>query len=44
MREPCNLFDHSCVKVVLSRKGVYTFRGDLEARVAFIINPLGTLL
>ena len=44
VREPCNLFDPSCVKVGLLRTGVYTFLGYLEARVASIINPLGTLL
>ena len=44
VREPCNLFDPSCVKVGLSRTGVYIFGGYLEARVASIINPLGTLL
>ena len=44
VREPCNLFDPSCVKVVLSRTGVYTLWGYLEARVASIINRLGTLL
>ena len=27
VREPCNLFDPSCVKVGLSRRGVYTFFG-----------------
>ena len=29
--EPCNLFDPSSVKVGLSRTGVYTFWGYLEA-------------
>ena len=41
--ELCNLFDPCCVKVGLSRTGVYTFWGYLEAKVASIINPLGTL-
>ena len=27
VREPCNLFDPSCVKVGLSRTGVYTLFG-----------------
>ena len=27
VKEPCNLFDPSCVKVDLSRTGVYTFLG-----------------
>ena len=27
VREPCNLFDPSCVKVGLSQTGVYTFLG-----------------
>ena len=40
VREPCNLFDPSCVKVGLSRTGVYIFGGYFTS----IINPLGTLL
>ena len=61
VREPCNLFDPSCVKVGLSRdRCVYIqdrciyiqdrcaymhfWGGYLEARVAFIIHPLRTLL
>ena len=42
VREPCYLFDPTSVKVGLSWTGVYTFWGYLEARVASIINPLGT--
>ena len=46
VRESDNLFDPSCVKVGLSRdRCVFIFKNcHLEARVTFIINPLGTLL
>ena len=46
VREPDNLFDPTCLKVGLSwDRCVYIhFGGHLEARVVFIINPLGTLL
>ena len=43
VREPCNLFDSSCVKVGLRGQVCIHCLGYLEARVAFIINQLGTL-
>ena len=42
LREPCNLFDPSYVKVVLPGQLCIHCLGYLEARVASIINPLGT--
>ena len=32
VREPCNLFDPSCVKVGLSRTGVYTLFGVFRSQ------------
>ena len=43
VREPCNLFDPSCMKVGLRRQVCIHCLGYLEARVASIINPLETL-
>ena len=43
VREPCNLFDPSCVKVGLCRQVCIHFWGYLEVRVASIITLLGTL-
>ena len=40
VREPCNLFDPSCVKVGLRGQVCIHCLGYLEARVASIINPL----
>ena len=43
VREPCNLFDPSCVKFGLRGQVCIHCLGYLEARVASIINQLGTL-
>ena len=43
VREPCNLFDPSCVKVSLRGQVCIHCLEYLEARVASIINLLGTL-
>ena len=40
VREPCNLFEPSCVKVGLQGQVCIHCLGYLEARVASIINPL----
>ena len=40
VREPCNLFDPSCVKVGLRGQVCIHCLGYLDARFASIINPL----
>ena len=43
VRETCNMFDPSCVKVGPRGHVCTCSLGYLEARIASIINPLGTL-
>ena len=43
VREPCNLFNPSCVKVCLRGQVCIHFLRYLVARISSIINQLGTL-